>query len=285
MIAPSLPFLTQFRLGHGILPFMPPENASNASKPAKIDMPSESKKAQKQKKAKRDIGILKEEAGFCLGYLRGKEARLVVSLSGVGKQRNIMPPFEFVKMASQKGRNHVLFASDITRSWMNNSEFVLALTREITALKERENIRKIIAIGNSMGAFAAIVLARLVPVDRVVAFGPQFSVSPKTLPEERRWWYFQSQIERFEFEDIGELRTDIPYYIFHGDAKEEEPHWRRFPKGPNIHHYIFKAQDHNLARALKREGALRPIMRFSINDRPHQLRNMLMGRDDVFERT
>ena len=42
-----------------------------------------------------------------------------MSLAGFGRNRNQVPPMEFIGTASGGGVNHVLFVSDTSRSWMN----------------------------------------------------------------------------------------------------------------------------------------------------------------------
>ena len=66
---------------------------------------------------------------------------------------------------------NVLFVRDISRSWFNNIDTKL--------IKKNIKNKTCYAIGNSMGAFNAIIFSNLHNIKKVIAFSPQFSIHPK----------------------------------------------------------------------------------------------------------
>lgn len=145
-------------------------------------------------------------------YLTGREPRLVVSFTGVGKPDTRVQDEEFVGYGSQDGRNHV-FAQLVQRS----HGFCRRNWREY---------RDMIA------AFTCLPL--------------ETTISP-----------------------------DCRYFILHGGGDVERPHWSRFPKGGNIHHYLVGGAGHGVGRRLKSSGLIKPATHFAIAGRPRAFRMAL----------
>ncbi|MDP4990308.1 MAG: hypothetical protein NWQ37_03730 [Marivita lacus] len=208
------------------------------------------------------IPLLLENGPLRIRYLEGESRDLVVSLSGVGTQRNVEPPPEFPGIASSGGQNHVLFVSDKSRSWLNGDGMADRILRCIKATAEHVGAERVIALGNSMGGTMALHLSRFFDFERVIAFAPQYSVLADEVPEEDRWFYFRKQIKRYPFPRVEALRPDATkYYIFHGDEHRELAHALRFPKAPGISHYIMPETDHRVAASLHERGVLAPLVK------------------------
>lgn len=211
-------------------------------------------------------------------YLPGRSSKLVVSLSGVGggKGRKPVPPMEFVATASAEGENHVLFVSDATRSWMNAPGLAENLAEVIEQTRSQHGITGVLAMGNSMGGFMALVLADLIKIDQVAAFAPQFSMNPRILPEETRWSNATAHIANWRYPDVGRLEAPgTIYYVFHGADLPEARHWLRFPRPKNLHHFIFGGIGHGIAARLRATGLLSPILSAVQNNRSRVLRRTL----------
>lgn len=206
----------------------------------------------------------------------GETSRLIVSFTSVGQERDKWPPKEFVGLASQGGRNHVVCVSDMSRCWMNSKDMLALTVTKISDYIVDHGITEVMAIGTSMGAFNALVFGRIMPLSRIICFTPQYSVHPDVLPEEKRWWFFRKQITEWPNKQMDTLpQAPVPIYMFHGDSPDERMHWERFPTAPNLKHYIFSGADHNFVRNLKGAKVLQKIVRAALNDRPGRMNKLV----------
>ena len=172
-------------------------------------------------------------------------------------------------MASQRGRNHVICVSDISRSWMNRPGMARRIATVISDYVLDHGITEAHAIGTSMGGYNALILGKTFPFSRIVAIAPQYSVHPGVLPEEKRWKWFRNQITDWPHRAIETLpgeQTDV--IVLHGDTPDEKRHWSRFPEASNLRHIIFAGADHNFVKPLKSHGALPKIVQAALNNRP-----------------
>ena len=91
--------------------------------------------------------------------LAGREARLVVSFTGIGKPDAVGQDEEFVKFAGQQGRNHVLFVADTLRSWYNDPGIFEEIVDLVARYSAKHAIAETVCFGNSMGGHGAVVFA------------------------------------------------------------------------------------------------------------------------------
>ena len=202
----------------------------------------------------------------------GTSRRLMVSFASVGKRRDALPEKEFVGSISQDGRNHIITISDSSRSWMNADGMASKVRDVISDYVLGHHIRQIVAIGTSMGAYCALVLGKLMPLDRIIAFTPQYSVHPEIMPDEDRWMWFRKQITNWRYPTLDTLPGgDTVIYMFHGDSPAEQMHWTRFPEADNLKHYILKETDHNFIGRFKKRGVLAKMVVAAIHDRPGRM--------------
>ncbi|MEP3346998.1 MAG: hypothetical protein ABJN34_05645 [Litoreibacter sp.] len=216
-----------------------------------------------------EFSLLHDEHPLRIESAVGESSRLIVSFTSVGHERDKWPPKEFVGIASQQGRNHVICVTDISRSWLNAKGMSNLVVSKISDYVLDHRITNVIAIGTSMGAFNALVLGRKIPLKRIVCFTPQYSVHPEVMPEENRWQFFRRKITNWPFKQMDVLpKPPTQIYMFHGDTPDEKMHWEQFPTAPNLRHYIFRGADHNFVRKLKGANTLRRIVTVAINGRP-----------------
>ncbi|MBY6140664.1 hypothetical protein KUV26_14565 [Leisingera daeponensis] len=220
--------------------------------------------------------LIARNGDHSIAHQHGSGSRLFVCLSGVGTKRHEMPPFEFPGTASDGGRNHILMVAEKRRSWMNDPDLTALIVQEIERIRVQFSITETVTLGNSMGGFMALVLPQLTRIDRAIAFSPQFSMHPEHVPEETRWQYWRRRFPPYRFETVGSLDPErCGHFIFHGDAPEEEIHWRRFPAGRSIHHYILEGTGHNLVAGLKAQGLLARTVQLAAAGKPRLLRLLL----------
>lgn len=214
------------------------------------------------------IAMRVEKDDHIIGYIRGTGSRLVISISGVGNKRRFFPPWEFVGTASDSGRNHVLLVSERARTWMNSPSLAETIAKQIESLVASEEIDEVVAMGNSMGGFMALVLPQYTNIDRIVAISPQFSMHPNIVPEESRWSFWRARIRNFRHDTVGEIDSDLrDYFILHGSTKNENLHWGRFPYRQDFHHYIIQGEGHSLVVAMKKSGIMSEVLKLAVDGR------------------
>lgn len=224
------------------------------------------------------IPLLVENGPLRIRYLKGRGSTLIVSFSGVGNQRSVEPPAEFPAIASDDRRNHVLFVSDMSRSWLNGDGMADRILRTIDATAQHIGADRIVAIGNSMGGTMALHLSTLCDFERVIALTPQYSVLPGEIPEEDRWLHFREKIKTFHFPRVEGLRPETTrYFILHGDERRELAHAMRFPRVPGITHFILPGADHRLAAVLRHRKKLAPLMDAVISGKSRRFRQVIRG--------
>ncbi len=206
----------------------------------------------------------------------GRDPRLIVSFTSVGTKRHEWPAKEFIEVSSQQGANHVMCISDISRSWMNADGMLEKTITTIRRYAKAHGITSIMAIGYSMGGYNALILGRHMQLERVVSFSPQYSVHPDVVRRENRWVYFRRRIVTWPHREMDQLPpASTPVYIFHGDGPKERMHWKRYPTGNNIRHYIFQNSGHMFVEKLKEKKALYKIARAGFNDRIGRMNNVV----------
>ena len=208
--------------------------------------------------------------------LTGRNKRLVISFARVGTRPREVPAPIFVGTSSNYGENHVLFFADDSRSWLNGDGLAQQIVEIVEAYRTEHDIEEVVTLGNSMGGFSAIVLAELIHVDRVIAFGPQYSMRSEIVPEETRWRRYFNAIKSWRFDSVGGMsKKDTTYYIVHGDREGEMDHWHRFPRNKMINHYIVQNAGHRLPTMLRKRKRLKPLMLHAFEGRTRRFRENL----------
>lgn len=229
-----------------------------------------------QSKSRAEFRSLYDNHPLRIEAAAGRTGRLIVSFTSAGSKRDEWPPKEFVGMAYSKGRNHVICITDISRCWMNHPGMARRVADVLGEYILENEITNVHAVGTSMGAYNALVLGKMIPFARVVAFAPQFSVHPDIVPEEDRWNWFRKQITHWPHKQVQKLgRAARKVYIFHGDSEDEKRHWTLFPTPQNVVHYIFAGAEHNFVANMKDSGVLPEIVRMGINDNPLRMRKLV----------
>lgn len=192
-------------------------------------------------------------------FLEGGSKILFVSFTGIG--HGGMHGDEFVGTAYDNGRNSALFVSDMQRLWYNHVNLAPRVMRTVWRVQQRLKPKKVVAIGNSMGGFGAILFSRMINADTVIAISPQFSVSDNVIPEEDRWLEYRKRIKMYRYPDISyAFGKQTQYFVFSGTAPEERRHMDRLPDARNIHKFYVPGQGHSVAAALKENGLQKRII-------------------------
>ncbi len=225
-----------------------------------------------------DIRPYYSGSGVRITGIPGRGDTLVVSFTGIGKPDRKEQDEEFVRQGSQGGENHVLFVSDTARSWFNNAGVVEQITGFVQSYKVEHTITRVATFGNSMGGYGAIQFAGALGASSCLAISAQYSANPADVPEETRWRNWRDRIETFSMPPLGRaISPDTEYYILHGEAEKERPHFERFPRGKGIHHYLLPDVGHAVGRRLKETRLLRKTVRLALERRPRQFRKLMEG--------
>ena len=163
---------------------------------------------------------------------------LVLAFASIGHDPARMPSPEFVGVL--RGRR-ALFVMDAARSWGTGRGFADVLRRAVDAAGP---VRRIVALGSSMGAVAALRACAVVPVDAVLALGPQ-SVA------DARW-----PMAGVDVPEVPECWT----VLCHGMADDavQADGW---PVRAGVDHLLFAGVGHSaLALHLKARGGLQGMV-------------------------
>jgi len=136
----------------------------------------------------------------------------------------------------------------------------------LRALEERgffRRFRRVIMIGASMGGFAALNFAPLIPDARVLAFSAQSSMNKTIAPFEAR---FPFAVRKSNWETVPFLdaAAAVPYIrkavlLYDPYTPEDRAHAARMT-GPNVQHVHLSHATHEAIRVVLKAGALAALL-------------------------
>jgi pimeloyl-ACP methyl ester carboxylesterase len=206
---------------------------------------------------------------FAVDYAPGAGGPLVMVFSSIGHDPDRMPEPEFRQMATRGGRG-ALFVRDASRSWANAPEFDSVIQSALYHARARQNVTRIVALGVSMGAFSALAAAALLPVDAVLAIGPQFSINPAVI-DEPRWHDHAQRVGTFRW-PVCPLPARPWICLMHGLA-DDAVQAMSFPLQRGVDHILFDGIAHGaLGPHLKQMGLQGLVDALVAGDRRRLLR-------------
>lgn len=212
-----------------------------------------------------------------IDLIDGADPDLVISFASVGHDPTRPPSPEFVGTATGRGGvqppRRALFVMDERRSWANDPAFAPALQAALASVTHRAPVARIATIGLSMGGFAALAAAKILPVDVVLAFGPQWSVDPVLMPTETRWQSWTKRLPSPLRWPHAPLPQSAWACLFHGTA-DDQAQALAFPVQPGTDHLLFPGLGHaDLVPHLKARGLLSGLIEAALTkDRRRLLR-------------
>ena len=227
-------------------------------------------------KPRYDITQVSEAEDLVMWRHRGRNDRPVVCFSGIAKSKDVIPPYEFPRGATENGKNHVLFISDPRRTWLNGPGLMERIEAEVARIVAQEGITSVSTLGHSMGGFAAIVMAKFFAVDNAVAFAPQHSVHPEIAGNERRWKEHLERITEHRLRSVDDYWVeDTTYFVFHGDHRRDQYQRDRFPVRHKLFHTILPDTTHAVPQKLKKAGLLDRVVSLCLAGKARKLRELL----------
>jgi len=191
--------------------------------------------------------------------------------------------FEFTRSTRELTANKI-YIRDPFQLWYqagfpDKSTNVKESAQQLQTLISQIPANRIIACGNSMGGYAAILFGWLLQVDEVHAFSPKSVISPwkrlllldigiraALLRRDpflvKRIWALHRQPNTCN--DYLDLRKTLrqpngrsQYHLYYaGDSRRERFQSTRLAKLPGIHLHAHRHDRHDLVKVLKREGKL-----------------------------
>jgi hypothetical protein len=206
---------------------------------------------------------------FAVDYAPGAGGPLVMVFSSIGHDPDRMPEPEFRQMATRGGRG-ALFIRDESRSWANAPEFDSVVQSALYHARARQSVTRIVALGVSMGAFSALAAADVLPIDAVLAIGPQFSIDPAVIDEPR--WHDHAQRIGIFCRPVCPLPARPWICLMHGLA-DDAVQAMSFPHRRGVDHILFDGITHGrLALHLKQTGLQGIVDALVAGDRRRLLR-------------
>ena len=150
-----------------------------------------------------------EDSLIKISVIENSNDRTILCFTGVGHALGgiDVQSEEFINASTQAT---TIFIIDKERSFGNNLDFDL-IANVIYPYIQGE---KLYSLGNSMGGFLAILATKFFDIDVAIAFAPQYSVSKKVFPHEKRWDVYVNNIKFFKFESLdGAFNDKTEYYI------------------------------------------------------------------------
>lgn len=202
------------------------------------------------------IETLLQDDDLQIRRLPGSGAGLVLVFTGVKHGLGGVPLDEFAGTAQGGAGNHVLFISDMKRTWYSRAGLVdriLSLVKDYCA---RHGLLRIQTLGNSMGGYGALLFCRFLPVDLACAISPQISMHPDRIAE-RRWSQhradFGPDLALSAVEGFGTLPTRAVVLYGQSEARDRAQ-MRLIPALPNLTQRGLRGCGHDVARRLKEAG-------------------------------
>lgn len=194
---------------------------------------------------------------------KGTGGELVIAFSSIGHDPSRPPAPEFLATATGRGTpafpRRALFVSDAGRSWASDPGFGPALRQALEGVQARAPVDRILTLGLSMGAYAALVAARHIPVDVVLAFGPQWSPLPGVIAGETRWADWTARLQSPPGWPATAPLPDAAKgwaVVCHG-LVDDQDQAMAFPVQPGTDHLLFPGLTHSgLVPQLKARGGL-----------------------------
>ena len=202
--------------------------------------------------------------------IAGGSEDLVIAFASIGHDPTRTPSPEFVRAATARDRP-ALFVMDEARSWATAEGFDAALRGALTTLQARQKITRILAIGSSMGAFAALRAAQSLPLTAVLAISPQYQPAASW---ETRWRDWTQALP----ETLTASLPQGPYLcLMHG--RQDDAHQSNlFPPQKGCDHILFADQAHaSLAAHLKTRGLVEGLIDATLGKDRRRLLRILHG--------
>ena len=228
---------------------------------------------------RRAIETVFRDPELTLRWLPGSTPRLVVVFTGMKRGFGGAAMDEFAASASCRGENGVLFVTDRRVTWFSAPGLWKRTVDLIRTVRDSEGAREVVSLGNSMGGYAAMLLARDMRLRRVIAFSPQVTMDRDILADDR-WPDVKARWGRLPVRDLSQTvaASGARYYVVAGrDCAEDMAHVHLLPEGDRMNRFLLPTSRHNPAGALKEAGLLHRVVAAMVRGRKTRATALLDG--------
>ncbi|NBO21000.1 MAG: hypothetical protein EBU97_03460 [Rhodobacteraceae bacterium] len=208
-------------------------------------------------------------------WLPGQGPRLVVVVSGFRAPNERKRRLEFAKLASKARNNHVLFVTDLTYGWYSRPGMLGRIEQFISEFAANHGLTDIVTLGESMGGYGAIALARNLPVSHVAAFAPQILMTDDIISQ-KAWDPYRAGF------NLDHLMRDLRPILAARTSRVSIVIGDQFPNDILQRHSLRGLEDaiqltvlpgvgHLCPRFLKGAGLLPDMVAAMLGDRGHDL--------------
>lgn len=206
--------------------------------------------------------LIHRDRDLAVAWLPGSSTRLVLVFISIRPEALHPEVLEFRGVASDQGRNHVLFINDRERSWYSAPGQRDRIAGIVSRFVAENGISETWAVGNSMGGYGAILFSDRLGISKVVAFVPQLLMTPEVLALPN-WADFVAPIRDGVEPDLVPIiaAADCRFHIVTGDRFNDDilhmGHLRKtFADASKVRIVVAPGQSHYIARWLKNQGQL-----------------------------
>ncbi len=188
---------------------------------------------------------------------------LLVSFDNLATLDHPYPRLPWLHRHAQEMGYSLLGVQSQAKDWFRTPA-IPQMLRDLQGAGFFDAFSSIVFIGASMGGFAALTLATLVPRARVLAFSPQSTMNRKIAPFEGRfgWAVRRTDWNTPAFLDAMETLPQVAAasILFDPFVPEDKAHARRLA-APNVQMVPLGHATHEAVRVVLKSGALQPMIR------------------------
>lgn len=183
-------------------------------------------------------------------------------------------PFQFLGLERAFPDASRIFVRDRSDRWYNAGlpgvgDTVEAIATRLRAELERAGAKRTIAVGPSMGGYAAILFGCLIGAQRTIALAPQTLLHPG-LPERVPAAAVPLQVPDLEPIVRAAPQTEVDVVVAWQDTLDVF-HAQRIAHLASVRILGVMGADHNFARSLLKQGEFWPFMTGLIEGRPPEI--------------
>ena len=204
---------------------------------------------------------------------------LVVAFSSLNAWGEKAKEFDWRTLADDQTISSIL-VRDLDDTWYNRDPVGPGTDlRDLVAYvrSRARKYRRVVCIGSSMGAYAAIAIGKLIDADQVIAFSPQTLIDADRLEAygDDRWSDYFRRLPTTALKDLITLaalnsrsRTKIDIYVSHERDDQDLRQAQNLSGVSGVAIHVMERSRHNLVDTLRATGLLRPLVAAAIEGRP-----------------